>query len=59
MEVFHFLSEQAASLQVAEGKEVYTTLEEKVLHSGLNRQDLSCLEPCIHKEADSQQNHNY
>ena len=27
VELFHFLFEQAASLQVAEGKEVYTTLE--------------------------------
>ena len=53
VELFHFLSEQAALLQVAEGKEVYTTLEEKVLHSGSNRQDLSRLEPCIHEEADT------
>ena len=53
VKLFHFLSEQAASLQVAEGKDVYTTLEEKVLHSGSNRQDLSRLEPCIHEEADT------
>ena len=50
---FIFLSEQASSLQVAKGKEIHITLEEKVLHSGSNRQDLSRIEPCIHDEADT------
>lgn len=52
VELFHLLSEQVASLQV-ESKEIYTTIEEKVLHSGSNRQDLSHLEPCTHEEADT------
>ena len=53
VELFHFLSEQAAASLQIESKEIYTTIEEKVLHCGSSRQDLSPLEPCIHEEADT------
>lgn len=52
VELFHMLAGQLTSLQV-EGKEIYTTLEEKALHYGSQRDDLSNLEPCTHEEADT------
>ena len=52
VELFHLLSEQIAMLRVG-NKEIYTTIEENVLHSGSRRDDLSSLEPCSHEEADT------
>ncbi|KAK3740395.1 hypothetical protein QZH41_000916 [Actinostola sp. cb2023] len=50
-ELFHLLAEQSVLIHV-EGKELYSTYEEKALCSS-ERNDLSNLEPCTQEEADT------
>ncbi|KAK3742923.1 hypothetical protein QZH41_015294 [Actinostola sp. cb2023] len=50
-ELFHLLAEQSVLIHV-EGKELYSTYEEKALCSS-ERHDLSNLEPCTQEEADT------
>ena len=52
VELFHLLSQETASLEV-EHREIYTTIDKNVLHSGSCRNDLSPLQPCTHEEADT------
>ena len=52
VELFHLLAEQIASLQL-ENREIYTSVEKNVLHSGSNRNDLPIVEPCTHEETDT------
>ena len=51
-ELFSLLAQQAVTLPIEEGKELYSTCGERVLTSA-NRTDMSSLEPCNHEEADT------
>ena len=51
-ELFSLLAQQAVTLSIEEGKELYSTCGERVLTSA-NRTDMSSLEPCNHEEADT------
>lgn len=51
-ELFNFLAQQVISQPIPEGKEIYSTFEEKVLCSP-KRAQMSMLEPCNHEEADT------
>ena len=51
-ELFSLLAQQAITLPIEEGKELYSTCGDRVLTSA-NRSDLRSLEPCNHKEADT------
>jgi len=51
-ELFKFLSQQMLSLQIGEGKVIYTTDEVDVLSTETNA-DVTNLAPCLHEEADT------
>ena len=51
-ELFSLLAQQAVTLPIEEGKELYSTCGDRVLTSA-TRSDLRFLEPCNHEEADT------
>lgn len=51
-ELFQLLAEQAVTLSMDEGKELYTTHDQHVLTSA-DRVEMTQLEPCTHEEADT------
>ena len=51
-DLFSLLAQQAVTLPIEEGKELYSTRGDRVLTSA-NRSDLSSLEPCNHEEEDT------
>ena len=50
-ELFQLLAEQAVTLPLKEGEELYSTRDERVVTS-VSRADMTQLEPCTHEEAD-------
>lgn len=51
-ELFQLLAENVITLDIPEGKEIYTTIGKHVL-STTNRSDIASLDPCTHEEADT------
>ena len=51
-ELFQLLAEQAVTLPLKKGEELYSTRGEHVVTS-VSRADMTQLEPCTHEEADT------